>query len=107
MARGYRPALPPSGKRVLMRQVAIGAVVAFALTVIALSVWRPTTGSVTPAPAPQQTPVPAPVATPVPTARMAPARGDLQKVDVAQFRMRPNVKMIRPMLPPVADAGVQ
>lgn len=49
MARGYRPALRASGKRVLMRQVAIGAVVAFVLTVIALSVWKPTAGEVTPA----------------------------------------------------------
>ena len=31
-----------------MRQVAIGAVVAFVLTVIVLSVWRPSTGEVTP-----------------------------------------------------------
>ncbi|PZR09803.1 MAG: hypothetical protein DI536_20900 [Archangium gephyra] len=41
-----------------MRQVAIGAVVAFVLTVIALSVWKPSTGEVTPASPPTQPQLP-------------------------------------------------
>ena len=42
MAGRYRPALPPSGKaRCMTRQIALGAVIAFAVTVLALSVWEP------------------------------------------------------------------
>lgn len=50
-----------------MRQVAIGAVVAFVLTVIALSVWRPTTGAPTPA---SNQPPPAQPAPPPPQNRL-------------------------------------
>ncbi|MGV3621389.1 MAG: hypothetical protein ACO1OB_11265 [Archangium sp.] len=78
-----------------MRQVAIGAVVAFVLTVIALSVWKPTAGEVTPAspPAQQQQPVPMPAPVPANMRRafVAPppvlpvrARGDMNGVPTAR-----------------------
>jgi hypothetical protein len=42
MWRRYRPALLPSGKpRGMTRQIALGAVVAFSLTVLGLSLWEP------------------------------------------------------------------
>ena len=40
--RRYRPALMASGKaRVMTRQIALGAIIAFGVTVLALSVWEP------------------------------------------------------------------
>lgn len=62
MARRYRPALPPSGKACGMtRQIALGAVIAFTVTVLVLSVWEPKPPVAAPAPAPAAV-APAPVA---------------------------------------------
>ena len=63
MAGRCRPALLPSGKASAMtRQIALGAVIAFAVTVLALSVWEPRAiVAVAPVPVAIPAPVPAPL----------------------------------------------
>ena len=74
MAGRYRPALPPSGKaRCMTRQIALGAVIAFAVTVLALSVWEPKAPVAAVAPPPVAAVPPMPVmAKPVKSATLRP-----------------------------------
>lgn len=100
--------MPEAGKAEdMMRQVALGAVVAFALTVVVLSVCQPKA---------DEAPPPAPVATPAPAVTPAPSNGAPvvgTALPVKPLMMRPT-NAIRPELlqpiaapPPPADAGAQ
>ncbi|HEY0880497.1 MAG TPA: hypothetical protein VGD87_03145 [Archangium sp.] len=85
----------------MTRQVALGAIIAFTLTVLALSVWEPK--SETP-PAPTPTPVPAaPGEVLVQPMMVKPAtlRAD---VPHRQLLLRPG--LVSPKLMPLAAAGV-
>jgi hypothetical protein len=84
----------------MTRQVALGAVVAFALTVLALSVCQPTANAPLPVAAP--TPPPAPAnGTPV-VGTVAPVRPLMMRPNAV---IRPELVQPRMLVPVAADAG--
>lgn len=104
MSAGYRPVVAPSGKAVCMtRQVALGAVVAFFATVIALSVWEPKNViAPAPAPAPASAPAPAPPPTFANPKAFKPA---MFRPEGIRHTIRAPVQIAQPMLVPSVDAG--
>ena len=108
MTRRYRPALLPSGKaRAMTRQIALGAVIAFTVTVLVLSVWEPKPPvAAVPEPAPPIaiTPLPLPpaVGTPAGLVLEQPIRPAMLKPEnIARMVRRPPGSMLQEL-----DAGV-
>lgn len=85
----------------MTRQIALGAVVAFAVTVLALSVWEPKAVVVAPTPPPVVQPAPAELA----PGMVKPFRPATLKPETMSRSIRNPVVMLQPAVAMPADAG--
>lgn len=86
----------------MTRQVALGAIIAFCLTALVLSIWQPTPAE-TPAPVPA--PAPTGPVTPPTTNPIAAPRGDLQLRPAVGARAELLQRQVLPLMRAAMDAG--